>query len=323
MTKGRRPEDDQRNPASAVQEARAMQLPIKAIWVFHTAARAGSVARAAEQLSVTPSAVSQQIQALEVQLGVTLVNRVGRGLALTEAGERYFAMIGDELERVAEATSIIRGQRAITSLKVRATPTLSNKWLLPRLGRFLDTHPELEVRLDGTNEPTDFNRELVDVEIRHGDGRWPGLFVEGLGPENFVPVCAPSLAAPASLTPEQVMQFRLIRSVKSQAQWPRWLSDAGVQHDFDWKAVLFDRSHMAIDAACDGMGIALESNLMMWRELRDGLLVNPVRGAPGIRLTTQWIVCPTDHLRLKRVRVFLDWLREEYRRWSETEAILP
>lgn len=223
----------------------------------------------------------------------------------------------------AEATSIIRGQRAITSLKIRATPTLSNKWLLPRLGRYLDAHPELEVRLDGTNEPTDFNRELVDVEIRHGDGRWPGLFVEGLGPESFVPVSAPGLAAAGSLTPEEVMRFRLIRSVKSQAQWPRWLTDAGVQHNFDWKAVLFDRSHMAIDAACDGMGIALESNLMMWRELRDGLLVNPVRGAPEIRLTTQWIVCPTDHLRLKRVRVFLDWLREEYRIWSETEAILP
>ena len=109
--------------------------------------------------------------------------KAGRRIVLTEAGERYFAMITDEIERITEATGTIRGFRSVTTLVIRATPTLSNKWLLPRLSRFLDAEPNLEVRLDGTNEPTDFNRELVDLEIRHGDGRWPGLFVEGLAEE--------------------------------------------------------------------------------------------------------------------------------------------
>ena len=148
-----------------------MQIPVKAIWVFHAAAKAGSVSRAAEEFGVTPSAVTQQIQALEVQLGVSLLTKMGRRVALTEAGERYFATITDEIERISEATSTIRGYRSVTMLTVRATPTLSNKWLLPRLASFLDQNPELEIRLDGTNEPTDFNRELVDLEIRHGDGR--------------------------------------------------------------------------------------------------------------------------------------------------------
>ncbi len=293
-----------------------MQIPIRAIWVFHTAARAGSISKAAEELSVTPSAVSQQIQTLEVQLGVTLMTKMGRGIVLTEAGERYFATITDEIEGIAEATNTIRGYRSITALTVRATPTFSAKWLLPRLGSFLDNHPDLEMRLDGTNEPTDFNRELVDVEIRHGDGRWPGLFVEGVAEEEFLPACAPHYSVADSLDAADLPSHRLIHSVKSQAQWGRWFSLAGVDPKERWRRVLFDRSHMAIDAAVDGMGIALESTLMMESELASGRLVCPVKAPPQVRLITQWIVCPRDHLRQKKVRLFLDWLRSEGSAWQ-------
>ena len=123
---------------------------------------------------------------------------------------------------------MVRGFRSVTTLIVRATPTLSNKWLLPRLGAFLDAAPDLEVRIDGTNEPTDFNRELVDLEIRHGDGRWPGVFVEGLAEEEFVPAAAPGVAAAGSLAAEDLPRYRLIHSVKSQAQWNQWFALAGV-----------------------------------------------------------------------------------------------
>lgn len=299
------------------------QLPIKAILVFHTAARAGSISRAAEELSVTPSAVSQQIQVLEVQLGVSLLAKAGRGVVLTEAGERYFSMIADQVERIAEATGIIRGFRSITALTVRATPTLSNKWLLPRLQTLLDDNPDLEVRLDGTNEPTDFNQELVDLELRHGDGRWPGLFVEGLAEEEFIPVCSPSYAAAGSLSPIDLLSHRLIHSAKSQAQWSGWFPLAGVAPSERWRRVLFDRSHMAIDAAAGGMGVALESTLMMGSELASGRLVCPVASPPTVRLVTQWIVCPRDHLRQKKVRVFLDWLRAERDAWQASGRSAP
>lgn len=295
-----------------------MQIPMKAIGVFHTAARVGSLTKAAEELSVTPSAVSQQIHALELQLGVTLLARKGRNIVLTEAGERYFATITDEIERISEATQAIRGFRTVMTLTIRATPTLSNKWLLPRLPSFLDAHPDIELRLDGTNQPTDFNRELVDVEIRHGDGRWPGLFVEGLAEESFLPVCAPSYDGAGEIDAADVPRHRLIHSVKAQIQWPQWLKLAQVTSDLHWRRVLFDRSHMAIDAAADGMGIALESTLMSWRELRDRRLVPAVREPPRVRLTTQWIVCPTDHLRQKKVKQFLDWLRAERDEWQRT-----
>ncbi|KIQ03812.1 LysR family transcriptional regulator [Agrobacterium tumefaciens] len=297
-----------------------MQLPIKSILVFHAAARAGSISRAAEELSVTSSAVSQQIQVLEGQLGVTLLAKAGRGIMLTEAGERYFSMIADQIERIEEATGTIRGFRSVTTLTVRATPTLSNKWLLPRLGTLLDTHPDLELRLDGTNEPTDFNQEAVDIEIRHGDGRWPGLFVEGIAEEQFYPVCSPDYAAAGSLSAQDLLEHRLIHSVKSQAQWNSWFPLAQVSPKERWHRILFDRSHMAIDAAVRGMGIALESTLMMGDEIERGRLVCPVASPPTVRITTQWIVCPRDHLRQKKVRIFLDWLRLERETW---QAIYP
>lgn len=293
-----------------------MQLPIKSILVFHAAARAGSISRAADELSVTPSAVSQQIQLLEGQLGVTLLAKAGRGVALTEAGERYFSMIADQIERIEEATGTIRGFRSVTTLTVRATPTLSNKWLLPRLGTLLDQHPDLELRLDGTNEPTDFNQEAVDIEIRHGDGRWPGLFVEGVAEEQFYPVCSPGYAPAGSLTPQDLLDQRLIHSAKSQAQWNSWFPLVGITPRERWRRVMFDRSHMAIDAAVGGMGVALESTLMMGDELESGRLVCPVASPPVVRLVTQWIVCPRDHLRQKKVRVFLDWLRLEREAWQ-------
>ena len=294
-----------------------MSLPLRAIAVFHAVARSGSLTRAAAELFVTTSAVSQQIQNLEEHLGTTLLTKAGRGIVLTEAGERYFEMIADEVERITEATLRIRGFRSRSVLTVRSTPSFASKWLLPRLRGFLDANPNIELRLNGTNEPTDFTREAVDVEIRHGEGRWPGLFVEGLAEEYFLPVCAPGYCAAASIAAAEARSRRLIHSVKSQVQWPQWFALAGTPPAEELQRVLFDRSHMSIDAAVDGVGLALESTLMMWRELRDGTLVCPVRTPPKISLTTQWIVCPFDHLDKTKVALFLDWMRAERVVWGQ------
>jgi LysR family transcriptional regulator, glycine cleavage system transcriptional activator len=293
-----------------------MTLPLRAIAVFDVVARSCSLTKAAAELFVTPSAISQQIHALELHLGTTLFKKAGRGVALTEAGERYHEMISSDVQHIHEATQRFRGLRSRATLTVRTTPTLGNKWLLPRLQRFLDTHPDVELRLNATTEPTDFSREAVDVEIRHGEGQWAGLFVEGLASERFVPVCSPSYASAGSLDAQALLHHRLIHSVKAQLQWPQWMASCGLADTGDWSRLLFDRSHMAIDAAVDGLGVALESHLMMWRELRDGRLVCPVRDAPIFELTTQWIVCPLEHLRKAKVQQFLDWLRLEREQWQ-------
>ena len=178
-----------------------MHLPLRAIAVFHAAARAGSVSRAAQELGVTASAVSQQIGSLEVYLGTSLMVKSGRRVVLTEAGERYFEMIAENVDRISDATQNVRGYLSVKALSVRATPSLSTKWLLPRLGRFLDANPDFDVRIDATNEPTDFSREGVDIEIRHGEGNWPGLFVEGVVEEQFLPVCAPAFCPATRWSP--------------------------------------------------------------------------------------------------------------------------
>ena len=293
-----------------------MSPPLRSIGVFHAAARLASVAKAAAELGVTPSAVSQQIHALETQLGTSLVAKAGRGIKLTEAGERYFNSIAESLERISEATDRIRGYHAVTTLTIRASPTLSTKWLLPRLTSFIDAHPQFDVRVDATSEPTDFAREDVDIDIRHGTGNWPGLFVEGLAQESFFPVCARGYAEPGGLAAEALVKHRLIHSVKSQAQWSAWFKKMGVGAEKGWRRVLFDRSHMAIDAAASGMGIALESDLMMWRELRDGVLVCPVASPAKMTLMTQWLACPHEHLRHFKVRAFFDWIRLQRDAWA-------
>lgn len=297
-------------------------LPLRAIVVFDAVARCRSLSKAAAELFVTPSAVSQQIQALETHLGTTLLTKAGRGVALTEAGERYFEMITDDVQRVTEATQRIRGFRSRSVLTVRTTPTLGSKWLLPRLRSFLDANPDVELRLNATTEPTDFGREGVDLEIRHGEGRWPGMFVEGLAEESFLPVCAPTYAKAFGMAAAELPDHRLIHSVKAQVQWSQWFAMTGSMPTPEWRRLLFDRSHMAIDAAVDGLGVALESTLMMWRELRDGSLVCPVVNPPRVTLTTQWIVCPFDHLHRAKVRLFLDWLRAERVIWQDQRPTL-
>jgi DNA-binding transcriptional LysR family regulator len=256
-----------------------------------------------------------------VQLGASLTAKVGRNIVLTEAGTRYFASITQEIERISEATRTVRGLHAATTLSVRAAPTLSHSWLLPRLGGFLAAYPDIDVRIDASTEPADFSRDAVDLEIRHGDGGWPGMFVEGLAEPRYIPVAAPSVLAEGSLAATDFFDHRLIHSVKTQFGWGRWFAQLGIE-PLRHRRLLFDRSHMAIDAAVRGLGIALESTLMMEAELRAGLLCCPMRSPPDVRRTTQWILCPTDHLRQRKVRVFLDWLRHERTVWQASVSSL-
>jgi LysR family glycine cleavage system transcriptional activator len=295
-------------------------IPFRAISVFYQVATLNSVAAAAEHLGVTPSAVTQQLRALELQIGTSLVTKVGRKIGLTEAGERYFEMIAEQVEEIIASTRLIQGAKTSTLLTIRATPTISTKWLLPRLPAFLAANTDIDIRLDATNEPTDFARDLVDLEIRHGTGKWTGLHIEPLVEERFVPVCAPSLAGPGSLDVGDLHGFRLIHSVKAQVQWNTLFQKMGLGDQGVMKRLYFDRSHMAVDAAVLGLGVALESTLMMERELQSGQLVVPVCDMPDLCVTTQWLVCPHANLRRKRVKRFLDWVRDEARAWYEAGA---
>lgn len=290
--------------------------PFRSILIFYHVARELSVAAAAKILNVTPPAISQQLRVLEDQIGVTLITRSGRKIKLTEEGERYFEMISDDVTHIIEVTDKIRGLKNKSLLVIRATPTVATKWLLPKLGHFMDMHPDIDIRVDGSNEPVDFYKDPVDLEIRHGRGHWPDLHSEPLVKERFLPICSPELIAPNSIDAEALLNFRLIYSVKAQIQWQDWFSQLGLDDRKVESRLFFDRSHMSIDAATLGMGVALESNLMMFNELQDGRVCVPMLDPPRMSAVTQWLVCPPNHLRRKKVHNFLEWIKQEAYDWS-------
>lgn len=286
-----------------------MSLPLRAILAFHTTAKTGSVMQAAEFLSVTPSAISQQIQNLETYLGSKLFNRFGRRIILTEAGERYFELIKDQVEHIGDATNQIRGLTSRSVLNVRISPTFATKWVLPRLSSFLEANPQIELRLDATNEPPNFTRENIDLEIRHGSGGWAGLFVEEVTTEKLLPLCSPSYAAPNSIDINDLPNHLLIHSVKNLTQWPDWFKKFDVKTPKPLNRLLFDRSHMSIDMATTGAGLILESNVTAWQEIKDGRLICPVKDVQDLKQTSLWFVCPHSHLNRNTVQAFINWVK--------------
>jgi len=180
----------------------------------------------------------------------------------------------------------------------------------------MDRHPDIDIRVDGSNEPVDFYKDLVDLEIRHGKGHWPELHAEPLVEERFLPICAPDLILPNSVDAQTLLNFRLIYSVKAQVQWQDWFAELGLDDKLPDSQLFFDRSHMSIDAAALGMGIALESNLMMFNELESGRVGVPVQSTPLMSAVTQWLVCPPSHLRRQKVNKFIEWIKQEAYDWS-------
>lgn len=167
--------------------------PLNAIKAFEAAARHESFTRAAEELSVTQGAVSHQVKALEAQLGLKLFNRERQRLAITEAGRDYLAVVRDALDRIAIGTERLLQRQTSGVLTVSTSPDFAAKWLVHRLGRFSEAHPDIDLRISATMHHVDFAREDVDLAVRHGDGRWSGLDATRLCHEDLFPVCSPKL----------------------------------------------------------------------------------------------------------------------------------
>ena len=241
----------------------------------------------------------------------------GRRVVLTEAGERYFEMIAENIDRIADATQNVRGYLSsqIPDRARHPEPVDEVASAAPQPVSSTRTRISTCASTRRTSRPIFRARASISKSAMARE-TGPGLFVEGFAEERFLPVCAPTLCAPGTLEasdlpalpPDPLREIAgamgtLVRGRRGRAPRRR-----GAR-------VLFDRSHMAIDAAVNGIGIALESDLMMWRELRDGTLVCPLRRPPPASRVTQWLVCPHDRLRRRRVRTFLDWVRAERELW--------
>jgi LysR family glycine cleavage system transcriptional activator len=293
--------------------------PFKGVLAFEVVSRLGSISQAAEELNLTVSAVSHQIANLEEFVGARLFDRSPRGLRLTLVGQRFAHDIEGALGLLTHASQQARLAPEIEVLRIHASPSFASLWLMPRLLAFRALHPDIRVQLSASHHASDFSREEVDLDIRYGSANWEGLHVETLFTEVVMPMISPSLKVTLQIqTPEDLAQHDLIFSAVNVVKWPAWFAAHGVEQTPKAYALSFDRAHMAINAAVQGLGIALDSNKMAEGELTSGRLVPVFHDQKGIAVHAHHLVYPKSHAQWPRVEKFAQWLKSETRHALES-----
>jgi len=299
-------------------------LNLNATQYFEAVARLGGVTRAAEELQVSPSAVSQQIKLLEQQLGVKLFKRSKQVLSLTIDGERLYQATTRALHSIRDVHGAIVRQRENLGLSIRVSPSLAEKWLAPRLVSFAENHLDWNMRVDGTPNFTDFANEVVDLDVRYGTGNWDGVHVEHLLDDYVIPLCSPeyrSKLEEISFDPAvQLQHARLIDSIKSYVRWDQWLERNAIENVTMAYPFHIERSSMSVQLGRNGGGVILESATLAHEELKRGDLVPLSSVFNAIQVRAYWIVCPSRHLSRRPVRTFIDWLAAEA--MSQREELL-
>jgi LysR family glycine cleavage system transcriptional activator len=286
--------------------------PLNTLRSFEAAARYESFTRAAEELHVTQSAVSQQVKALEAQLGVKLFNRERQRLKITPAGRDYLVEIREALDHVGTATERLMQRHSTGVLTVSTSQDFAAKWLVHRLASFAAAHPGIDLRVSATMHNVDFAREDVDVAVRHGDGNWPGLDATRLCAEQIFAVCSPKLLAGRDplKRPADVLKWPLLRLEDQSKAWERWFALAGVAAPKRLPGPVLNRASMLIDAAIDGQGVALARTTLAAWDLISGRIVRPF-DLSWRPVGTYWVMSPRATAKVEKIGRFRDWLLRE------------
>ena len=301
--------------------------PLKALRAFEAAARHLSFTLAAGELHVTQAAISHQVKILEEHLGLPLFRRLNRRLVLTEAGQLYLPVLREAFDRIHAGTQQLYKEDDSGPLRVSSIPSLAAKWLLPRMSRFRDRHPDIDVMISANNKLVDFTDDSVEMAIRYGMGDYPGLQTDLLLSDEVFPVCSPSLLeGPNPLRkPEDLIHHTLLHDEVSRQDespdWRTWLRTAGVA-GVDWnRGPGFSDSSMVIDAAAAGQGVALAHRWLAAADLEGGRVVQPFGPVVPSKFS-YYVVCPLAVADRRRVRLFREWLLEEAERTSADTAAL-
>ena len=285
--------------------------PLNALRSFEAAARHESFTKAAAELCVTQGAVSHQVKALELELGLKLFQRQRQRLAITDAGRRYLDVVRDAFDRLAAGTEELLRRQSAGVLTVTTSPNFASKWLVHRLGRFAAQHSEIDLRVGASLHHVDFAREDIDLGIRHGDGQWPGLHVTRLCEEQEFPVCSPSLRRGArALRGRADLKHQTLLHIDDRGTWARWLDAVGITDAAPERGPVFNQASLAIDAAVEGQGVALARTALVAWDLLAGRLVRPFPLALPLPYA-YWIVCPRANAELPKIATFRAWLLAE------------
>jgi LysR family glycine cleavage system transcriptional activator len=287
--------------------------PMNSLKSFDAAARYLSFSKAAEELHLTHGAVSRAIRQLEDYLGTDLFKRATRSVSLTAAGASYAANIRDVLDRLAAATAEMKEGRLAGVLTVSTLDSFAAKWLVPRLFRFRRAHGDIDVRLLTTQRLIDFATEEVDMAIRMGRGRWPGVKVDLLMEEDLSPVCSPRLLdGPHPLRSLADLKYHTLIHDDFPVDWTMWLKAAGVEGIDTRRGPTFNSSDLALQAAIQGEGVVLGSSVLADDDVAAGRLVRPFAFSLPADLA-YYIAYPPKALQKPKVRAFRDWLLSEVR----------
>jgi LysR family glycine cleavage system transcriptional activator len=292
----------------------------RALRTLEAAARHLNFTRAADELGLTPAAVSHQIKEFEDQLGLVLFARTSRSVRLTEAGSVLFEASGEAMSllnrAVAKAQKLARGQ---SLLKVTADAHFAAKWLMRRVDGFRALRPDIELRFDISFDLRDFDSDDVDVGIRFGAGKYPGLIADRLFENVIVPVCSPVLLnnGPPLKTPRDLFNHRLVhiewsRQGVTWPNWRMWMAAAGIDDFDDSRTVVFGTSSDAIQAAIEGSAVALADFAMVAHDLSEGRLVQPFE--LGVRMAPEFayhLVYPQGSAGDPRIVAFRYWILDE------------
>lgn len=291
--------------------------PLNSLRAFEVAARHMSISLAAQELRVTPAAISHQIRLLEDHVGLPVFVRNGRGLALTDAGAAGLRDLREGFARLCAAMDAIDSLGEAGVLSVSVAPSFASKWLLPRLEIFQRAHPEIDVHVSASMQITDFVKDGTDIAIRYGAGRYSDLSVERLLTESVVPVCSPEYLkqngpfyAPSDLVEATLLHDDSPDNDPSCPNWEMWLGAAGAINIDSSRGPRFNQSSLVIEAATLGRGVALAKTALAQRDLRQGRLVQPFSSAMKVDFA-YYIVAPRAKLNLPKVSYFIDWLRRE------------
>lgn len=278
---------------------------------FEAVARRRSFTLAAAELHLTPSAVSHQVARLEEFLGVRLFERNAHGVRLSSAGERYLGRIGGAMTALATASDDLR-QGVSNSLYVHCAPSLATLWLMPRLRDFAIHHPDINLNLSAAHTHSDFALGQADLDIRYGVPNWPDTVVEPLFEERITPLAQPAyLRAQRLRRADDLLGVPLIQSNVSVVQWSDWFRAHSQLRAPERYSLRFDRAQMSLDAASQGLGVALESATIAAGHIADGRLV-PVFGlAKSVVVKAHFAVYPAKHARRPTVEAFLTWVHAQ------------
>lgn len=288
--------------------------PLNSLRAFEAVARHLSVVKAAEELFVTHSAVSQQVKLLEDYLGMTLLDRRGGKIRVLEHATSYAAELTLAFNTMRFATEQLQSKENDHILTINLLSTFAMRWLIPRLQEFQTEFPDIEIRLSTPTHVVDFNAESIDLAIYYGDGNWPELHVDFLFDEYLVPVCSPELAKQIKTMPiaSALQHYKLlyVDAEERKNAWAVWLAAANLQEPRSANQMHFQSSVQALAAAMNGLGIAIAPEGFITEDLANKRLVIPFKTrvkAPA----SFYLVCPARYLQRKKIKAFRNWILKQ------------